>query len=605
MFTTLLLACTNAPDTAPVQPQDSPTDTQDTAVSWPTEGRVLDHVRLVDAHTVAEDRAVVVVGDTIWAVMEGGQDWPEQLQVQDWTGHTVIPGLIDSHVHLAHSGGYGWTGDPLARNLTAQLGWGVLAVVDVGGPTWTVALRDRVAQGGLIGPRIQVTGPMLTAAGGHPCELQNDPDLCWFVDGDGGARAQTLLDADVDGIKVALAETGIDTTWPRLDVAELAEIAETGARVHLHVASPQDAQDGFTAGAQHLAHVPFSEPVDSALAGLGFESVTTTHSASGAMVRLVDGLDLDSPALAWAPTATRVSWAAVQDNPDLLTPGWLDASRGWADQTEANLATYIAADAPLLAGSDAGYTFVPHGLALHWELQVLVQAGLSPQQALEAATLRPATTWGWDDMGLVAAGYRADLVVLSADPLADIANTQQIALVIQAGHDTDLTPTSDALVTPGTDGFCLDARDCDAGQCDRVHHACVDACETPFSRHGACDEDSWCAPDDGLSNSTVGVCRETQACSWAAQDCDHPPYSETCVPRDHDTSECLPAGPQGQGETCSYADPDLRCQPGFLCSWVNYECYELCDPGAPDTCGVGSCRQQVAAPGVPWFGLCY
>ncbi len=606
----LLLACT--PDPTPDRPLDTQAvveetgDSEDTAetgetgdtgeVAWPEQGVVLDNVTVFDALTHAEEQAVVVSGGEIWAVLPADQAWPEQLEVRELAGHTVIPGLIDSHVHLSYSGAPWWAGDTVAENLRATLQWGVTAVVDLGGPQWSLSLRDRVNAGELVGPRIQATGPFLTALGSHPCETNLDP-LCIFVDGDGAQKAQAQVALGSDRIKVALAEEGIETLWPRLDPTDLADIASVASTV-VHVASPEDWVDAQAAGAVDLAHTPFSSPLTAAQASLAIASVSTTVAANEGLIRVVDG-GLSEAEWATVPSAVAESWALVEGRPSLVSAGWPAAARTWSEQTRENLAILHDNGAPIVAGSDAGYYFVPHGSALHRELEVLVDAGLSEQEALAAATWLPAQTWGWTDLGLVAEGYTADLVVLASDPHAEIGRTRDIVTVYVAG-EVPLEKTWQSKGGP----FCLDDRDCGAGSaCDGVDHLCLDACEIPWAISGQCDSESWCRPQDGYFGDIEGVCTAEADCDLYAQDCDAF-YDQACIPRDIDSNACLQAGPRVPGEACDWDNPALRCEAGSTCSVVSGVCLEICDPDAADTCGVGRCRTQFAG-GSPWFGLCY
>ena len=199
---------------------DSDSDGADPS-DLPSGALVLDDAVVVDASGSREHAAVIIVGDTIWAVLDAGQAWPDDATVRDLGGASVVPGLIDAHTHLFHSGAMSWVGDTLPANLAADLDWGVLGVADLGAPDAIFGLRDRVAAGEILGPRVFATGPFLTAELSHPCETVNDPELCHYVDGDGAARVAELGAAD--GIKVALADAGF-TDWPtpRLDLGDLA-----------------------------------------------------------------------------------------------------------------------------------------------------------------------------------------------------------------------------------------------------------------------------------------------------------------------------------------------------------------------------------------------
>jgi len=593
-------------DTDSAGDTDDTDDTGDTGeVSWPAEGEVWDNAVLVDAGGRREG-ALVIAGGEIAAELPAGSDWPDHLSVRDLKGAVVIPGLIDSHTHLYLSGATWWVGDTVADNLRATLYWGVLGVMDVGAPEVLFDLRDRIDRGELLGPRIAATGPFLTAEGSHPCETVNDRDLCVFVEGDGAARAGAIAGAGADWLKVALVDNDFsDWPTPRLDLGDLADIVDGGTPVVAHIAQGDDAADALAAGVTALAHPVFAEPVTPAIAALPFLSIHSTLGAANGVVALMDA-DLDGPDYAALAPVTRLAWRYIQTYPEVLAEGWVEDNAGWAAQLLENLAVYRAEDAPVVAGSDAGYWFVPHGRALHDELSAMVDAGWTEQEALAAATSAPAAALGWDDMGWIGAGYRADLVVLEGDPLEDITNTRRIRAVVAGGEwrtPADVL-SAELLAAASPDGFCLDDRDCD-GACDLVDHVCVDACVAPYDTDSGCGAERWCMPADGLAGTADGVCHEETTCDWRAQDCGPVSYAETCAPLDLDTSACVPSGEQAIFETCSWTDPAQACAQGLFCSWVDYRCYELCEPDGPDTCTLGRCNQEYASPGNPWFGLCY
>ena len=580
--------------------------------SWPADAVALTGITLIGPEGARPGVSLVLSDGRVFAVV-GPEDaaLPDWMPREDRAGRFVIPGLIDRHVHLSHSGATVWVGDTLGDNLRATLSWGVVGVADLGGPLWLMDARAAIDAGALLGPRLAVSGPMLTAEGSHPCETVYDRELCVFVDGDGGAQAAALLDAGVDQLKVALQDAAF-SPWPtpRIDLADLAAICEVGPAA-VHVGDGDDAADALAAGCDTLAHTPFGGPLSADQAALPLGEVHSTVSALAGVPRIVlDGDDLDGARYAAVPEAVLNNWRALQARPELLLDGWAEESALWAAQAQANLGVLIAAKAPILAGSDAGYYGVPHGAALHDELVALVQAGMSPQQALNAATVDAALALGWTDLGVLAPGAQADLVILRCDPLADIRCAQDIDEVWLRGVAwTPETLRAAPLVHDlgGLGALCLTTADCGEGlACDRVHHACVAACDTPYDDPTACEATSFCAPSDGLASTEEGACLPADVCDWRAQDCGPDSYAQTCLPMDLDTSTCWPAGPRGQGETCSTVDPTLRCAEDHYCSPVSGLCLKLCDPEeAGDPCEVGRCRPIYASDGSPWFGLCW
>jgi len=150
----LLLACTALTPRDTQRPDTGITDTDIPDNPLPSGLTVLDHVAIVDADGRRDNRAVLLLDSRIERVTEAGREWPADADVIDATGLTVIPGLVDSHVHLATAGTTEPVGDMLEVNLRATLAAGVTEVVDLGGPVSLFALRDAIDRGDAIGPRI-------------------------------------------------------------------------------------------------------------------------------------------------------------------------------------------------------------------------------------------------------------------------------------------------------------------------------------------------------------------------------------------------------------------------------------------------------------------
>jgi len=581
-------------------PEQVDSATPDTAVVPVPEGAwVLDNVRVVDPPFIHEDAAVVIVSDEVHAVLDAGGPWEEGTRVDDLSGHTVMPGLIDAHVHLFLEGTLTPVGDHLADNLRAQLAWGVVGVADLGAPPAIFGLRDRIAAGELVGPRIWATGPFVTVPGSHPCERLNDPLQCRFIEetGDAARIVEEELSA-ADGIKVAVADAAF-TPWPtpRIDSADLVELAEQAHAQHqlvvAHTDTPHDVTDALTAGVDLIAHPPFDAPG----APVADAAITSTLGAFSGTPEVADG-SLLSEDLRHTPDEVVAHWTAVSEAPAawLGTP-WLREAESWSEAANDNVAEAIAAGAPVLAGTDAGYLFVPHGVAIHRELEALVVLGMTPLEAITAATQLPARFFGWDDLGQVAPGYRADLVVVAGRPDEDIRASRAIEVVLLGGEVFD--PEGILRQAAGSGPTCLEAGDCPPDHdCDLLAHTCQPTCAEAWDLT-ACDADSACLPAD-LGDSEA-VCVDLEDCDLLNQDCSPEWYGENCVPVDLDTNRCWPAGPKLAGESCSWDDPGEFCAQGHFCSWVDNTCYTLCDIDDPADCP--SCT-SVEVEGTPWFAIC-
>ena len=572
---------------------------------------LITEVITVDANTRREGVDVLIEEGRILAIGEGLEAPLGALRI-DGRGRVLAPALSDPHVHLNLSGATVATRPALETNLRANLRAGVLTVMDVGGPESLFALRDAIARGEVIGPTILATGPFLTRPGGHPCESFPDPSACRFVSPESAeAEATALVEAGADGLKVALADTSA-LPWmaPRLEVAAVEAATGVGVPVIAHIDANVDAVDAVSSGVAFLAHPVFVEPLDAPAlaASVRAAGVHTTWYAFGGVLEVVEGrLNPNDPDILVAD-GVATNWERIWLEPDRLLDGYVRESRRWSAFARDNLMALDAAGAQLIPASDAGYLFVPHGWGLHRELRTLASFGLGDARLFDAVTVS-----GRELLGLEAAyvevGAAADLLLVNGDPRQDIAAWSTIELVILEGRpltretiDTmDLRPAAGARGAP-----CFEDGDCgERDRCNRLLHACAEACDPPYAIVGACDESSFCLPTSGQPDGLFGACHPEPSCDLIAQDCDDEVYPLTCIPVDSDTNTCWPAGHLRQGERCDNWEPDLRCARGYFCSWLDSYCYRLCDPDDASSCESGStCVRQYAAEGVPWFGVC-
>lgn len=556
----LLLACTPEPSSdAPPPPTDAPDATGDTGTPsptgdtattprtgpspWPADALVLSNAMLLDASGARGPETVVVAdGAIVWIGAAAGP-LPDDATELDVSGAWLTPGLVDPHVHLFLSGTAVWVGDTVAYNVRAQLARGVTSVVDAGGPLVSVALRDRVARTG-VGPSMRVLGPMITVPGSHPCESLDDPSFCAYATTPEEAEAIALAHADAgtDGLKAALADAAF-TPWPtpRLDPAALeAAVASHAGPTLAHVDTVTDAQDALDAGVTVLGHPVFGGPplaAEAADVALRAHGVHTTIGAFSGTLDLLEGrTPTDSPELA---PAVRRNWSYLAENPAAFDPTWVAETAIWWSNAETSVSELRAAGAVLLPASDAGYYYVPHGLGLHLELQRLQALGWSAEELLMASTATAAEVSGWTDRGWLEIGQRADLLVVDANPLDDIAALQSPRWVIVGGDARTPEEWLDADLSGTDDGVCLGPEDCSSSACDRVAHECTTACDpsTAFA-DPTCGPDAACLPDDLLDGPSV--CRALRTCDPSEATPCSPALPERCVRFDIDTYACIP-----------------------------------------------------------------
>jgi len=417
---------------------------------------------LDDAVIVIEDGRIAAFGS------RGEVAIPQNGQVVDLAGKWVLPGLIDAHVHLAASAGL-YT-RPEALDLTAfrplreerrrgrtrlpatlarYLASGVTTVVDMGGPDWLFAVRA-LAEKQVSAPRVAVVGPLIGVY--TPPEREGVARSHRAVRTETEARAvlAEVIARGPDLIKIWLdAPRGFSGPVPPTYYddwlpAAVDEVHAAGLDVAVHAFHRVTARAAVDAGADALVHSVMDRPIDGAfVAALKRQDVVyiPTLTVLDGYVRVLEGRPdlLPIEAEAGDPEAI-ASWKDLDTLSQEDLPDWIfrrPVAPDWPAM-HVNLGRVHAAGVTLAAGSDAGNIGTLHGPAIHRELAAMVDAGIPPMAALAAATRGGAAVLGREDeFGTVAVGKHADLLVLDADPLADIANTRHIYRVVRAGRMFD------------------------------------------------------------------------------------------------------------------------------------------------------------------------
>jgi imidazolonepropionase-like amidohydrolase len=324
-------------------------------------------------------RTVVAAGGRIERVGPAAEVVPPTgAVVVDGAGATLLPGFVDTHVHLDFY--------PPALVLAG----GVTTVRDLGWPADRLAAlrQGAAAPGG--SPRLLAAGQIVTVPGGYPTRAPwAPPGTARPVDGPAGAAAAVaeLAAAGAAVIKVALDDRVGPTLPAPVLAAVVAAAAERGLGVTAHVGGAAEAAKALAAGVAELAHWPFDP------AGLGDA--------------LVDAL---------AESVVAVPTLHIDPSP----------------VRRAGVRRFVARGGRVLYGTDLGNQGPPPGVDVA-ELRLLAEAGLEPGQALAAATFRAAAHLGLDDTGRVEAGARADLLLVDGDPLADLDALERVRLVTRDG----------------------------------------------------------------------------------------------------------------------------------------------------------------------------
>lgn len=387
------------------------------------------NARVFDGERVIESATVVVTDGRIVAV---GADAtiPAGVIPIDATGKTLLPGLIDAHTHS-------W-GDAQRDALR----FGVTTAIDMHGDSGRLpALKsDRESLARTDQADLWAAGTALTVPGGHGTQygfpiptIDASTDIPAFV----GAR----IAEGSDFIKIILEDLSVysaDQRWPTLTATQAGSIvAATHAAGRLavaHVSRHQDAEAIVAAGVDGLAHIFVDAPASAAFiaaAKAGDVFVIPTLSVMAGGSGAGDGRSLTAdervkPYLTRAQTASLgTGFAAIERNPRLR------------DNAMASVRDLHVAGVTVLAGTDAGNPGTAHGASLHGEIEMLVRAGLSAQDALIAATSAPAKRFGMAERGRIATGMRADMILVAGDPLRDITATRAIAVVWKNGFVVD------------------------------------------------------------------------------------------------------------------------------------------------------------------------
>jgi imidazolonepropionase-like amidohydrolase len=405
------------------------------------------------------DSVIVVRGDRIQAAGSRAEvPIPKGVRIIDGRGRWVMPGLVDAHVHFFQSGAAYARPDVidlrghrsyesemaavkqrLDETLARYLRCGVTSVVDAGGPMWNFEVRDHASQTPMA-PRVAVAGPLVSTVARPQLDLGDPPIV--RVDSPAAARALVAREAArrPDFVKVwYIQRPGDDAAAGRaiLD-AVVAEAGRHGLRVAVHATELAGARAAVDAGASVLVHSVFDVPVDEAFV----KAVRDRGVLYVPTLFVTRGYDLVLSGR-FEPTAAERRLGdpdALRSFVDLSRfPEWKPAPR---PQTEKRLAVALgnlrrlsAAGVRIAAGTDAGNIGTLHGPSIYRELRLMVEAGMTPTQVLSAATLGGARVMGREaDLGTVAAGKLADLLLLDGDPASDLAVLEAPREVIKGGR---------------------------------------------------------------------------------------------------------------------------------------------------------------------------
>jgi len=416
------------------------------------------HVNVIDAtgSPAQADMTVIVQGKQILKVGKSKElTVPKGAKVVDGKGKYLIPGLWDMHVHEIFGA---WLPEDEKVIPLLFVANGVTGVRDMGGDLEPLKKwRARIAAGEMVGPRMVISGPMLDGP------VPQFPSSAPIKDAADGKRTVDELKANgADFIKIQ-SLIPRDGYFAAADEAKKIGIVFVG-----HVPDKVRAVEASNAGQKSIEHLTgvfegcstVEDELMSKPRGPGrgrFLAAYDPERAKALIALFVKNQTWQAPTLYWeqgewliektnsgtdplskyAPAAWRErTWPMFTKD---ITSGWSSdplPDREKFVQAELKMVGEMhTAGVPILAGTDtaAGVRVYP-GFSLHEELELLVKAGLSPMDALQAATLNPGKFLGIADTGTIQEGKRADLVLLDANPLEQISNTRKIQSVVLAGR---------------------------------------------------------------------------------------------------------------------------------------------------------------------------
>ncbi|MEP6484760.1 MAG: amidohydrolase family protein [Rudaea sp.] len=410
------------------------------------------------------DQTVIISGEHIVAVgPRASTKIPNGATQIDGKGKWLIPGLIDGHVHFFQSGNVYTRPDGIdlnaaipyaqevARNkarlpatFKVWLASGVTSVIDVGGPFWNYEVRDAAAKSDAA-PRVETTGPLISMVARPQLDLGDPPIV--KVDSEQGARdlVQRQLPYKPDFIKVWFIHQPKDDIAAQERIVKATADAAHAAHIRLavHATELDTAKSALRAGADYLVHSVFEEPIDdefialmrqrhallcpTLFVGSGYRLVFSDQwQATAEEQRLADPQilaamhDLEKIDKSKIPPRVVAMMAAKREVPAPLV-------------SEQNLKKLWDAGIPIVMGTDAGNIGTLHGPGVFREMALMNDAGLTPLQVLRTATTNGAMAMGRTDLGAIAPGKFADVVLLTDDPLADVKNFSHAERVIKGG----------------------------------------------------------------------------------------------------------------------------------------------------------------------------
>ncbi len=416
---------------------------------------LLDNVRvIVGDGSVLESAAMLIEGGSIVAVGPRSEIEPSlSVDVIDLSGKTVIPALIDSHAHLGYEGHTSWGAqnynrENLIDHLQRYAYYGFSAVFSAGSDPDGLAFEVQQAQ---LSGEFSAARFLFAAGMAPPGQGPNDQFLAHAIEVEQQTGQRILYGVDsveqaVESVRqIAAKNIPVIKIWvddrggsqrklaPVLYRAIANEALANGIEIYAHQQYAQDMPDLLEAGVTGFLHgrigVDLGPEIAKQIAAA--KAFVVPNMGLGELRREAIGSDQFLRASLPESVAARLGESGQR----LVNPSRVEAREM---ELRASFAHLLDANVDIVLGTDAGA--VPDhffGYTGHRELEIFVRLGMTPMQAIQAATSKPAQRLGLADLGLLQPGYSADFVVLDEDPLEDIRNTRSISSVYLNGKMLD------------------------------------------------------------------------------------------------------------------------------------------------------------------------
>jgi imidazolonepropionase-like amidohydrolase len=408
------------------------------------------------------DGAILIEGERIRDVgRRGDVRVPAGVTRLDARGKWIIPGLIDAHIHFGQSAGLytrpdiidlrqwrsyeqelAWIKQRLPDTLGRYVSSGVTGVVDVGGPMWNFEVRD-IAARTKKAPRVAVAGPLISSWT-PPAVDARDPDI---IKANSAEHARELvrqqLPSKPDLIKIWWVRQPFDNLRQQSAVfkAAIDESHAAGVRVAVHATELETAKAALEIGADILVHSVSDLRVDNEFIRMMMARdilyITTLAVDEGYREVLTQRVEMSDIEQQLGDPEVIATWADLAKFPAGDIPGGIPQIPPAEKRPIAwdNLVLLEASGIRVVGATDAGNIGTLHGPAIHREFELMAEAGVRPTYILMSATRNAAAVMGRQtDLGTLERGKLADLVILNADPLADIRNTRKIHKVMKSGE---------------------------------------------------------------------------------------------------------------------------------------------------------------------------